>query len=412
MKRLRGLRVAGGDLREVRDAVLRAVSLVVTDRRWAAPLSAMALGFGLFLGVAIGPGAPGTLATGAGQIVAIAAPEEREEPETLEAAEPEAPAGEAEPEALASEPESFEEPFAEPEAFEPAPLAAPLPEEEPPPAEPPPAEPPAEEPEEATETQELKGTVVHANPAAVSYTMVIDGGEPVSVHAAKLPLPGEKLTVEASPLTTNTFAEEGRERSGSAQGASMRGVVTYVDADPSDPAYTLSGRGFSILIHLPPSPAPQLPALGAYATVGVGFEKPAPPPTTPEVVPPEPAAAGSCLPDPALRPAPTPKRIAVQRTFKAESEPATYFDLAGIVSAVCPATKQLLISADDLRAGEDDLLLAVPGQLQTDKLKVGESIVATATIEEDGTLTLSGLAGNQGRKGAESPSLAQGDLKR
>ena len=42
--------------------VLRAFSLVVTDRRWAAPLSAMALGFGLFIGVAVGPDAAGSLA--------------------------------------------------------------------------------------------------------------------------------------------------------------------------------------------------------------------------------------------------------------------------------------------------------------------------------------------------------------
>lgn len=396
------------DLRALRDSILRAVSLVVTDRRWAAPLSAMALGFGLFLGVAIGPGTPGTFATGAGSVIAVAGPGGEEEPGPVEAGEEGAPPAEPEPEAFTSEPESFEEPLAEPEAFEPAPLATPLPEEEAPPAEPP-AE---EEPEEETETQELKGTVVHANPAAASYTMVIAGGEPVSVHAAKLPLAGEKLTVEASPLTNNTFGEEERERSGSAQGASMRGVVTYVDTDPGDPAYTLSGRGSSILIHLPPSPAPQLPALGAYATVGVGFEKPAPLPTTPEAVPAEPAAAEACLPDPTLKPAPAPKRIAVQRTFKAESEPAAYFDLAGIVSAVCPATGQLLISADDLRASEDDLLLTVPDQLKTAKLKVGESIVATATVEADGTLTLAGLASDEGRKGAETTSLAQGDLKR
>ena len=96
------------ELREVRDAVLRAVALVVTDRRWAAPLSAMALGFGLFLGVAIGPGAAGTFATGAGSIVAIAAPEEGDGSEALEAAEPEAPTAEPEPEAFASEPETFE----------------------------------------------------------------------------------------------------------------------------------------------------------------------------------------------------------------------------------------------------------------------------------------------------------------
>lgn len=408
MKRLRGLRVSGSELREVRDTVLRAVSLVVTDRRWAAPLSAMALGFGLFLGVAIGPGTAGTFATGAGSIVAVTAPGGEEEPEAAEAGEEEAPAGESEPEAFTSEPESFEEPLTEPEAFEPAPLAAPLPEEE----EAPPAEPPAEEEfEEEAETQQLKGAVVHANPAAGSYTMAIAGGELVSVHAAKLPLPGEKLTVEGSPLTNNTFAEEERESSGSASKAELRGVVTYVDPDPAAPAYTLSGRGSSILIHLPPSPAPQLPVLGAYATVGVGIEKPAAP-TAPEAAPAAPEAAEPCAPDPTLKPASEPKRVVVQRTLETEPEPATYFDLAGVVSAVCPATKQLLISADDLRASEDDLLLAVPGQFKTGKLKVGESIVATATVEADGTLTLAGLASDEGKKGAEAAASAQGDLKR
>ena len=398
------------DLREVRDAILRAVSLVVTDRRWAAPLSAMALGFGLFLGVAIGPGTAGTFATGAGSIVAVAAPggEEGAESEAVATGPGEVPAAEPESEPFTAEPEAFEPALAEP-AFEPAPLAAPVPEEEAPPAEPP----VEEEPEGELETQRLQGTVVHANPAAASYTMAIAGGELVSVHAAKLPLPGEKLTVEGRPLTNNTFAEEERERSGSAPRAELRGVVTYVDSDPSEPAYTLSGRGSSILVRLPPSPVPELPTLGAYATVGVQIEKPPPAiPPVPATAPTAPEAAGACAPDPALKPAPEPKRIVVQRTFRAEPEPATYFDLAAVVSAVCPATKQLLISADDLRSSGHDLLLTVPDQIKTGRLKAGESIVATATVEADGTLTLAGLASDEGKKGAEAAASAQGDLKR
>src|SRR5262245_25747656 len=50
--------------------VLQPMALVVTDRRWAAPLSALALGLGVFVGVAIGPGAAGTFATGS-QVVEI-----------------------------------------------------------------------------------------------------------------------------------------------------------------------------------------------------------------------------------------------------------------------------------------------------------------------------------------------------
>lgn len=403
------------DWRRHRESVLRAVSLVVTDRRWAAPLSAMALGFGLFLGIAIGPGTAGTFATGAGSIVAIAAPGRGdEEPETVEPAERESPATESEPETSTAEPETSE-PFTGP-AFEPTPLAEPPPEEERPPAE----ESAPEEREEETETQELKGTVVHANLAAGSYTMTIAGGELVSVHASKLPLPGEKLTVEGIPLPNNTFAEEEREKSGSTQQGSIRGVVTYVDPDPADPAYTLSGRGSSILIHLPPSPTPSLPELGAYATVKAQIEKPVPPaePATPGPAATEPDPAATCAPDPALKPTPEPKQILVQRSLEAEPEPATYFDLAGIVSAVCPETKQLLVSADDLRASEDDLLLAVPDGIGVSKLKAGESIVATATatatatVEEEGTLVLSGLASDEGRKGAEAAASAQGDLER
>ncbi len=143
----------------------------------------------------------------------------------------------------------------------------------------------------------------------------------------------------------------------------------------------------------------------------MGIEKaPAeiPPPPPVEPAPPEPAP---CAPDPTLQPAPEPTQILVQRSLKAEPEPATYIDLAGIVSALCPATGQLLISADDTRASESDLLLTVPASIKTTKLKVGDSLVATATVEEDGTLTLAGLASDEGRKGASSTSQAQGDLE-
>jgi hypothetical protein len=396
--------VGAESLRGIRESTLRSLALVVTDRRWAAPLSAMALGFGLFLGVAIGPGAAGTFAGNAGSIVAVAA-EEEGQPEASPAAERE-PAPEPAPETPLAEPESFESALAEP--FEPAPVA------EPPPEEAPPSEPPVEEESEEGEVQRLQGTVVHANPAAGSYTMAISGGELVSVHAAKLPLPGEKLTVEGSPLPNNTFAEQERGESGSLKQASIRGVVTHVDADPADPGYTLSGRGSSIRIQLPAQPALELPVLGAYATVGVGIERPAPveEPLPLEGEPAASAAGDACAPDPALKSPPAPKSVLVQRSFEAETEPATYFDLAGIVSAVCAETGQLLISADDTRRGEEDLLLTVPSAIKTAKLKVGDSVVATATVGEDGSLVLSGLASDEGRKGAEAAGSAQGDLKR
>ena len=45
----------------LRFASLRWAALPVIDRRWTAPMAAVALGFGLFVGVAIGPGTQGSL---------------------------------------------------------------------------------------------------------------------------------------------------------------------------------------------------------------------------------------------------------------------------------------------------------------------------------------------------------------
>ncbi len=165
---------------------------MVTDRRWAPTLSAMALGFGLFLGVAIGPGASGTFATPSGQIVAVA-PSSSEAPaeESSAANEPE-PFTEPESEPFETE-ESFEEPYY-PETEYPV---------EPAPEEPVEEAPPTEEPEEEErEGQLLEGTVVHANPAAGSYTMAIAGGELVSIHAPKLPPPGKLKVVGNRSRTT------------------------------------------------------------------------------------------------------------------------------------------------------------------------------------------------------------------
>lgn len=388
-------------MKEVRESVLRAFALVVTDRRWAAPLSAMALGFGLFLGVAIGPGAAGSLAGDPGSIVAVA-PAAEEEPEAVETAIREEPLPETEAEEPLAEPEAFEPAFEEP-VLEPAPVAEPAPEEEAPPAEGPAGE------EEPVAAQQLKGTVVHVNPAARSYAIAIAGGELVSVHAANLPAAGERLTLEAAPLPNNTFAEGEREKAGSTGQAIVRGVVTWVAADPARPSYAISGRGSSILVQ---GVAGQLPALGAHASVGVGIETAPPAPAQPEIPPPAPEVAPVCAADPTLQPAPAPKHALVQRSLEVEPEPATYLDLAGIVSAVCPATGQLLISADDTRASESDLLLTVPATIKTAKLKVGDSVVATATLEEGSPLTLAGLASDEGTKGAEDAALAQGDLKR
>lgn len=357
------------------DRALAGASLVVTDRRWAAPLSAAALGFGIFAGVAIGPGAAGTLATGAQQVIELPGSSEAEGQSggggggaaSTESALP--PLGDESGGGL-------EEPLATapiaPEPLEPAPDPEPTPA---------PAEPEAEEAEEP-EGEAFGGTVANLNPAAGSYALALAGGEVVAVHAAELPEPGAKLTAHLERLANGTFAEteEPDLGKGRASQVALRGVVTFADADPAAPAYTVSGRGVSLPIHVDPDPsgaAPQLPAVGAYATVT--------------------ARIFSGL---------------WQEKVEIESgEPSTYLELAGIVREVLP-DGHILFSADWSGEGESTFTLTVPQEVDASRLKVGDSYLATATVESDSSLKLSGITSDEHSKGADDEASAQGDLKR
>jgi hypothetical protein len=369
------------------DQALRGASLVVTDRRWAAPLSAAALGFGIFAGVAIGPGAAGTLATGAQQIVEVPGSGEDDGQSGgggggIASTESAAPA-------LGGESDGFETTLPST-----APLVEPVEPLPPPASEPAPKRAPAaggkeEKRGEGAETQELKGTVVHASSAAGSYAIAIKGGELVSVHAPKPPEPGTKLSVPLRRLANGTFAEAGdlEQEKKQATEATFRGVVTFANPDPAAPAYTVSGRGSSLPVIVEPDPggaAPELPKLGSYVTVRAKIEK-----------------------------AEEPKDPWTLVQAKVETEPgplSTYLDLAGVVKEVM-LDGHLLISADWTGEEGSTLTLAIKEGIDTSKLKLGDSYLATAELAEDGSMTLKGIACDEHTKGADDPVSAQGDLK-
>ncbi len=366
------------------DQALRGAALVVTDRRWAAPLSAAALGFGIFAGVAIGPGTAGSLATGAQQIIQI--PSSGGDGGQSGGGGGGIASTESDGPALGPEGGTFEEAL---------PSTVPLAAE---PLEPPPATEPApkpasaeEEPEEKPAGQMFEGTVAQTSPAAGSYAIAIKGGELVSVHAAELPDPGAKLSVQLQPLANSTYAEadELEVEKRKATEVIFDGTVTFADPNPAAPSYTVSGRGSSLLVHVEPDPSgapPALPAIGSLVTVTAKIE----PPMEPK--------ANSTL---------------VQSKLEVESlPPSTYLELAGIVKEVLPETGQVLFSADWAGESESSLALAVPQEIDTAKLKPGDSYLATVEIAEDGSLALKGIAGDERRRGADDASSAQGDLER
>jgi hypothetical protein len=397
--------------------LLRWAAVPVTNRRWAAPLSALALGFGLFVGVAIGPGAAGTLAGSAPQIVEVPALGGDEGGEEVAGTSEEESAEEVGGEESFSPTEAGESSFAEfesgfgeeAETFE-APSESPSR----PPV--PPEEDGAEEKEPSQpEAETVSGIVVQANPAAGSYAIAEPGGTLVAIHAAKLPTAGTQVSVPTRVLANGTLAEAGkRKATGKQAQASFNGTVTFVDADPAAPAYTVSKRGVSVLVRVHPDPTgalPPLPVLGAYAVVEADIERPVP--AVPLVAEPAPVeAAPGCAVDPAQPPppAPVPTSVLWQRQLDAAGAPFTFADFAGIVAAVCPAESKLLLSADDTRAGAADIAFTVPKGIDTKRLQVGDSVLATATIGADGSLALTGLAGDEKTKGADDAKATQGDL--
>lgn len=401
--------------------VLRWAALPVTNRRWAAPLCALALGFGLFAGVAIGPGTTGSLATGAAPVIEIPSLLAGDESAGEGESEGEAPAqagglaeaggggdeasfpSESSSGSISSFPEVETPESSEAESAPPAKNPPPTNEEE-----------PVEEKEEA---QILAGVVVHANPAAGSYTVVEAGGLLSAVHAAKLPTPGAKVSVTVRTLANGTFAEVGpRKQKGKTTRADFAGIVTFVDGDPARPAYTVSKRGVSVLVRIPPDPtgaAAVLPQLGAYARVAVTIEKATPASAVPPPVaaPPAPVVpAPTCVPDPTLPVPPAPVAVLWQSQLDADGAPFASSDFEGVVMAVCPAEGKLLLSADDLRQSGKDILFTVPSSIDAGKLKPGDSVAATAAIEAGGALTLTGLAGDEQTKGADDAASAQGEL--
>ncbi|HEY8082277.1 MAG TPA: hypothetical protein VIE64_01805 [Solirubrobacterales bacterium] len=409
--------------------LLRWAALPISDRRWAAPLSAVALGFGLFVGVAIGPGADGTFGTGTPQIVEIPS----SGGETASVEEDHAQASTGSGDGNGASPESSTSTGTAPSSLIPeGKLESPdsevgsegsVPKDEPPP--------PAEVPE--PEEEMITGVVVHVNSAAGSYTVAEPGGALTAVHAPKAPLLGTKLKIPIRSLSNGTLAEAGtRIKLVRQMRAKLSGIVTYVDPTPAAPAYAVSKRGVSLLVHIHPDPtglAPTLPALGAFANVAVDIEAtqlpassaspsdtsaPAAqePPTASAVAEPLSVAPPSCAPDPTQPPLPPiePPAVLWQRSLDAAGTPFTYGDFEGIVTAICPGEGKLRVSADDIRESGADLLFDVPSKIDMTRLRVGDSILATATIGGGGVLSLTGLASDERTKGADDPRTAQGAL--
>ena len=404
---------------------------------WGGAMAAVAIGFGLLVGIAIGPGANGIgLATGLPSVIRI--------PgfggggsDSGSSSHTSGPLAEAGPPALGSSvgnafsgaptpaPAAAPAPASPaPAPVPPPPLPAPPPSPSPRPS-PSPAPPPGQPSPPPDDTLHLAGTVVHLNPGAGSYTMADDSGQLNAIHTTgDLPRAGADLSLEVREVSNGTYAESsGRRRLGSSAEAKVAGLVTY--RDPLSGLYAVSRRGVSLIVHPPPGPAappPDPPALGADVTVTVAVEQlPAPDPAAAPVAPLDPAPLLTQPPD---QPAPTPppgcadggprgfppRTLLTQKRISAPGEPLGYSDFEGIVETTCSDPARLVLTADDLRESGADITFTVPSGIDLAMLTQGQTLDVSAVYGAgaDG-FQLTGLSSEEGIKGADDASKAQGD---
>jgi hypothetical protein len=234
--------------------------------------------------------------------------------------------------------------------------AAPAPADSPDPQAPDPA------PEAPAEVPSVAGTVVHVSHGGKAFVLATEAGQLIAVHSTDAaPTLGDKLKVTVRALDDGTFRERERKVKGASANARFHGVVTF--ADPAARTYTVSARGTSMLVSMPPpadgAPPPPTPAVGTSVTVEASF------------------------PD-----GPQPH---LQEVKREDGDPAAGdLDLEAIVRDPDPAAPdRLVVSADDAGESPGTLSLTVPPELDVSKLRVpGTVIAATVKLEADGSLTL------------------------
>ena len=401
----------------LRFASMRWAALPVIDRRWTAPLSAIALGFGLFVGVAIGPGTQGSLGTT--RPVMVQVPDPNDPAPRFRPRRP-SPGGRVTPARhRPGRAQQADSPFDPPTSSSPPIDSSPFPSVPTTPTTPsfptPPTTtiPPVDNTggttttdqtqtgDETSTTTTFTGTVVHLNPKAGSYTLAADG-ELIAIHSGHLPDIGETLEVDTLTLANGTYGEDGdRQRSGKRGRASLGGVVTF--RDPKTGIFTLSATGASVLVRGGAQRTP--PPLGKRADVEVRFAD------HPEELPIAPAGHEGCeqaagAPEgTADLPRAGGDRPHRRRGTRPHSSTA---DIEAIVEGVCRSNpRKLVVSADDLRESGQDIPVGVPQKFQFANIETGDVVKLSASIGESGNYTLTGIASDERRQAADDEDLIQ-----
>lgn len=273
--------------------------------------------------------------------------------------------------------------------------------------------------------QMIGGTVVQVNRVAGTYAVAQSAGPLVAIHAKKLPEQGAKVRTPVRTLLNGTYAEEGKRKTRGRGGkATFSGTVTFRDDEPGKGFYTVSSAGTSVLVRMTPDAAGVAtpPPFGSAVTVNVRLDPFTPPTAT------APGTGTTTTPAPARAPAPkgcdsdgeaaspTPKvdpsLVLTQTSLKVDQQTVTDGDVAGTVQAVCPGAGELVLSADGTRESGRDIVIGVPASSGVDlsKVPLGIAVIGGVELKQPSSLSLHGIASDQGFKGADNQKQLQGTL--
>jgi len=225
----------------------------------------------------------------------------------------------------------------------------------------------------------FRGTVVHLNKRAHSFTIATGKGVMRAIHAKQMPRIGEVVIVWAHRLRNGTYALRGIrvvQKQKRAKRVRLRGVVSYVN--PRRQLFVLSGEGVSLTIRRRAAvriASALLPTVGEREEVVAELEE-----------------NGTV----------SAERITPQ------GETNGPFDLEGTVVSLDEATRTVVISAEDDDTLGETVTVVVPATLPFPRYQVGEEVELQVVRGEAG-LTLTGASSDQGEAGAQDGEKAEGE---
>jgi hypothetical protein len=225
--------------------------------------------------------------------------------------------------------------------------------------------------------QTLRGTVVHRNAPARSFTVASRRGHLSAVHASHLPRLGRAVRVRARRLRNGTYRALHVSSGHLRRRARLRGTVTY---RRHARLFVVSARGVSLVVR--PShgraraSARRVPNLGHVVSARVRLRH-------------------GCLELVALRD---------------HGEDSGRVELEGVVQSVDVAGALLTLSADDEDLSGGTITVHLPDGFDPSSYQVGDEVEFIATLNSDGSYTAVGSSDENDAEDANDSSDDQGDV--